>query len=365
MKESSKKIKQKITTNEREYSLDVLKILATVLIVFHHYQQMTNARFSNLNFFGGSFNFGYVVEFFFVLSGIFMFRYIPKIEKDGMTFPQFMKRRYFRLIPMVIVSAIVYEFLICIYPVLCSSSYRDKKLTIWGTVLDCLGIQAGWASQNPCVNNPTWYVSVLILCYVIFYFISYISSHMSRGGVQSHYCYVIMMLIGLSITSYSISLPFLNEYSARGYLSFFFGVILGKWLNKNVITKRLWYTSITLLSVLTYVLVKHTELIGPATLTVIYYPALIVFFKYPPVTKLFQQKWIGIFGKISYDVYIWHSSLFVVMYLLIEIFHWNINLNSVVSMVVFTIVTFLVGAFSYFAIEKRLDKVVDRYIIKS
>lgn len=351
---------------EREYSLDALKILATVLIVFHHYQQITGARFSYLNFFGGSFYFGYLVEFFFVLSGIFMCRYIPKIEKEGMTFPQFMKRRYFRLIPMVIVGALVYEFLICIYPILCSGLYKDKKFTIWGTLLDCLGVQAGWASQNPCVNNPTWYISVLILCYIIFYFISWISSNRVSGGVvQSSYCYVIVMLIGLGITTYTISLPFLNEYTARGYFSFFFGIILGKWLYKTKITRCIWCVSIAILLAMTYVLVKHIELIGPAILTVVYYPALIVFFEYPPVAKLFRHEWISTVGKISYDVYIWHCPLFIVVYLFIGTFHWDINLDSVVSMIIFTVITFLVGTFSYFVIERHLDKVVDRYIIKS
>lgn len=350
---------------EREYSLDVLKVVATLIIVFHHYQQVTGARFTGLNFFGGSFGFGYVVEFFFVLSGLFMCRYIPKIEKEGMTFPQFMKRRYFRLIPMVIVGALVYEFLICIYPVIGSGLYRDRQPTIWGTIIDCLGIQAGWASKNPCVNNPTWYISVLILCYIIFYFISWISSNKrSGGGVQSSYCHVIVMLIGLGVTAYTISFPFFNEYTARGYFSFFFGVVLGKWLYRTQITKRIWYVSIIVLFFMTLIIIKRTDLVGPATLTVVYYPALIIFMKYPSVEKLFHYKWIGTLGKISYDVYIWHSSLFILMYLMIETFQWSINLNSVSSMLIFALVTFLVGAVSYFCIEKRLDRVVDKYILK-
>ena len=349
----------------REYSLDVLKIAATVLIVFHHYQQVTGARFAGLNFFGGSFGFGYVVEFFFVLSGLFMCRYIPKIEKEGMTFPQFMKRRYFRLMPMVVVGALVYEFLICIYPVICSGLYRDRQPTIWGTIIDCLGIQAGWASKNPCVNNPTWYISVLILCYIIFYFISWLSSNKCLGGgVQSSYCYVIVILIGLAITTYTVSLPFLNEYTARGYFSFFFGVVLGKWLYKIQITKRLWYISILVLFFMTMIIIKRTDLVGPATLTVVYYPALIIFFKYRAVEKLFHYKWIGSLGRISYNVYILHTSLFILMYLLIDAFHLKIDLNCVSGMLIFTAAIFLIGTVTHFCVEKRLDRIVDRYILK-
>ena len=37
---------------ERNYSLDFLKIIATILIVFHHYQQILNVEFRGVNFFG-------------------------------------------------------------------------------------------------------------------------------------------------------------------------------------------------------------------------------------------------------------------------------------------------------------------------
>ena len=56
--------------NERKYSLDVLRIIATILIVFHHYGQVTGLYLEgHINYWNGRFYFGYVVEFFFLLSG--------------------------------------------------------------------------------------------------------------------------------------------------------------------------------------------------------------------------------------------------------------------------------------------------------
>lgn len=49
--------------------LDLLKAVAVTLIVFHHYQQSFGVTFPGLNFYGGKFYFGNLVEFFFLVSG--------------------------------------------------------------------------------------------------------------------------------------------------------------------------------------------------------------------------------------------------------------------------------------------------------
>ena len=74
------KIEKKL--NERNYALDFFKIIATILIVWHHYQQSLEIKFNRINFYYGKFYFGYLVELFFAISGFLMFKYIQKI-KDG------------------------------------------------------------------------------------------------------------------------------------------------------------------------------------------------------------------------------------------------------------------------------------------
>lgn len=83
---------------QRDYSLDFIKIVATVFIIFHHYQQVTGAWFENrINFNNGRFYFGYIVELFFILSGYFMYSYIRKIQQGRITFPEFYFKRLSRL----------------------------------------------------------------------------------------------------------------------------------------------------------------------------------------------------------------------------------------------------------------------------
>ena len=45
-----------------------------------------------------------------------------------------------------------------------------------------------------------------------------------------------------------------------------------------------------------------------------FYPALIIIFSSGPVAKLFNHKFIGILGKITYDTYIWHNPNFLLLY---------------------------------------------------
>ena len=105
----------------RQYSLDFIKIVATIFIVFHHYQQFISGVFENgINYYGGIFNFGYMVELFFVLSGYFMYPYMKKIKQE-LSFKKFFTTRYLRLIPLLAIAAFSYQFLICLANTIISS----------------------------------------------------------------------------------------------------------------------------------------------------------------------------------------------------------------------------------------------------
>lgn len=108
---------------KRIFILDTLKIIATILIVFYHYQQILNIEFNKINFFGGKFYFGHLVELFFLISGFLMFNYIEKI-KQGLSFEEFFINRLKRLLPLMTIGAISYESLIYFY----SRIFREKLL---------------------------------------------------------------------------------------------------------------------------------------------------------------------------------------------------------------------------------------------
>ena len=65
---------------KRNRELDFIKVIATILLVLHHFQQIMNVRFSYINFFGGRFYIGNLVEMFFIISGICACHWIEGIN---------------------------------------------------------------------------------------------------------------------------------------------------------------------------------------------------------------------------------------------------------------------------------------------
>lgn len=351
--------KMKDTNTKREYSLDFIKIVATILIVFHHYQQVIGVYYNKgVNFAGGKFYFGYIVELFFVLSGYFMYSYIAIIQNQKVDFLNFYLKRLGRLAPLMAIGAISYEILLVIYEYIYGQPWFDIKPTFWGTIIASLGIQDGWGLTNPCVNNPTWYISVLLLCYIVFYMSVYIAS---RWNIKPQYIFAVMIFLGMGIQTYGIDLPFLNASSARGYYAFFFGILLAGFLKRKYIGVKWMIVNVITVLILTVLIVLTPDFMDKGInyiMTFIYYPAVIIFFKSQVVKKVFDNNIWGRLGRISFDVYIWHNPFFILLFILIKIFNWNLNLSSCWFMIVYAIICYLFGTISHYFIEKPLNRLV-------
>ncbi|WP_338951460.1 acyltransferase [Fusobacterium nucleatum] len=341
----------------RNYSLDFLKIIATILIVFHHYQQILNIEFKGINFYGGKFYFGYLVEFFFLISGFLMFKYIEKI-KVGLTFKDFFIRRIMRLMPLIIVGAISYEILLYIYPKVFGDYFYNLKPDFWGLIISMLGIQAGWSFENPMINNPMWYISVLILCYIIFYIVTKISVLKNYKYI---YFYVIIIFLGLSIQKNGTDLAFFNPYTARGYYAFFFGVLFSIYYNNYKMNKLIKILSVFLLIFISYLILKYYHIIENNinyTLTFIYYPILIIIFNSDIIKRILSSKITGKIGEISFNVYVWHGGFILLLSIINKYYSFDINFASYKIMAISTIILYVFGTISYYLIEKPLEKLI-------
>lgn len=339
---------------EYKYSLDALKIAATILILFHHYQQVVYANGRGFFFDGKNVYFGRLVELFFVISGFLTYKYMDIIRHD-LNFGEYIKKKAIRLLPMVMVSAIIYEIEIMIYRHFVKELFLGGDINPSGTLFNILGIQTGWASLNPMVNNPTWYISVLLLCYVIFYATVWLSV---RWNISPVYFFIAVIMAGIGIVNYNINLPFLNEYSARGYYAFFAGLILAIVIEKYGITKRMTIIAIINVLLTAFFMVYFIHIYKLFDdffwLTFVVYPSLITLCLTRPIENVFKNKLWKVWGGASYDAYIWHLDVYVLVVFLNKIFGPYDFISGPKCMLICVALIELFAIMSYKFIEKPL-----------
>lgn len=345
----------------RNYSLDLLKVLATVFIIFYHYQQIVGVRFPGpFNFCGGEFFWGYMVELFFVISGFLTAKYISRIA-EGLRFPGFFLRKARRLLPIMAVAAVCFELVYFFYFRTYETQWFQAGFDLFGVLLDSLGLQVGWCFRNLDVNTPTWYCSVLLLCYAIFFFWTWLAR---RLRVSPAYFYILMVLLGCSLKEFWPSeLPFIGVPAARGYYAFFFGVLLGMALDWFPLGKPLIglsvFNAVAMICLIAWRPAFVRQGLG-YMLSFILYPSLVILTQTKTAARLFRFRFLGELGKISYDAFVWHSPLLMGCYVLAAYFRVEPDISKPGLMYLFLLLAWAVGAVSHYLLEKPLDRLIGR-----
>ena len=337
---------------KRRGSLDVLKIFATVFIIFHHYQQVLEVYYpTGVNFFSGSFPWEHMVELFFMISGFVMLPWCRRITGNvtGSDFKSFILHRYRRFIPMLAVTAVCYELMSAVIirflPALTDEFIR---LSVWGTVCNILCIQSGWCVRNVMINNPTWYICVLMLCYIVFWIITDLCRRKNRSPV---YAYLFMIILGFSVRMTGMNIPFLNEYTARGFISFFLGILLAAADDRYELHgafRTVFYVLFALLVLFTPDIEKDYSL------CYLFLPLIILIFTSERVEKLFTARFWTTLGAIQFHAYLWH--LIVIECMRVIILLTDAAVEKRVYMFITLIAAELVGTLSYFLLDKNADR---------
>lgn len=355
-----RKISETASTN-RNYALDFLKIVATVIIVFHHYQQATKTIYSNgINYYNGWFYFGRMVELFFLISGYLMYRYIDVIQNGKITLKDWYLKRSLRLLPMVTLGAVAYEIFLYIHRILCDGGfcYSEKELDIFGTLITSLGLQCMGVFNNPKINNPTWYVSVLLLVYVVFFLSTKLAK---RLGCSPNYIYLFIILLSCGIQTYDITIPFLTNSTTRGYSCFFFGILLADYVRKNGVSVKLVIIDVLVLVLLSGLFIQKSEMVAQSMrylLSFVFFPGLVLLTETNLAKRIFQHKFWGVWGQISFNAFIWHSPMFRAMFSAMHILDITPNYAQRKWMYLFCLLTMVVGTISFFCIEKPLNRFI-------
>lgn len=349
----------KVEMTGRNYALDFLKIIATIIIFCHHYQQVTMAQFNGINFHYGNFNFGYIVELFFILSGYFICVYEDRI-RNGLNFKVFIGKRASRLLPVVAVSAFAFIFVNRFYKQEFWADWYGVPVTLWSTLRTALGITEGWGLPESFVNYPMWYISVLLLCYCVYFFIVYVAK---RCNIPITYMCVFMICLGIWGFVNGANSIFLNCCTSRGYYSFFFGILLKKFIEKNGVSNFWIKLSALVVIVIPFMIVNcpdYVELGMNFVATFVLYPAIILLLHTKTAQNLFCWKGFSAISEISFDVYVWHLLFLIVMLAANVKWEMHLDYGNPITMFIGLGISWVIGVISHYGIEKPINRYIDK-----
>lgn len=147
---------------------------------------------------------------------------------------------------------------------------------------------------------------------------------------------------------------------ARGYISFFTGLLLSDVLNrcteKN--KKKLDFAAIFIFIGIILLLLFHYDFLDiglPYILVFFLYPSIVIIFRSNIVSRICRYKVLGVLSAISFDTYIWHEPLTAFRNLLMMKFSWNPDITKLSSMLLFALLAWIIGGISYFFLEKPIN----------
>lgn len=141
------------------------------------------------------------------------FGYKAKIIKGEFTLFTFIKNRIRKLYPVFLCSTVV-QLLLGIRS--WGGDLNFKSLT-----LNLLLITSGWADDIKPFNTPCWFLSQLLLCYIIYYVITQFFKEKS-----SHYFYVLLIFWGYILQNKGWNFPFCYTHDGEGFMNFFIGCLM-------------------------------------------------------------------------------------------------------------------------------------------
>lgn len=304
--------------NKRIYSLDILKLLLCAIIVCHHFQQITETRFKIFNFYGGIFRFGTCADLFFVISGFVCALSYTKAE----SFYKYIDKKVKRVFPMAFYSTLFLIIVDVIVFAITGHFVNSSDINLWKICKD-LTLSFCWFGNYKGleINNPLWYVSVLLVCYCLYWVISKLCEKCN----DKYYVITLFFIVCfLSCRYLDIDFPFINDLCCRGYVPFLVGSFLYKIYEFVDFRKIMIVSFFSLSSIVFLALLSFSIFIDCGSLD---RWAIFVFCIFPPL--IFIVIWINRFiperiveklnlSNMYYTVYCWHYP-FIVILRIIEI----------------------------------------------
>ena len=328
----------------------MLKVVATVCVIFHHYQVYTDTTFNTgINFRGRS---GWI-ELFFLLSGYFISRYKEGIYNGELSFKEFFVPKYLRFFMPRVLTVLLFAFLCDWYQHIYSVAFFDRTPTIFNVIQACCGFTTGWGLPISKMNGTVWYISVLLLCYVVFYLCVWCAMKLN---VNPNWMLTAWIFIGFSMASINTDILMLNAYTAQGYTSFFWGVILAELVKHKEVSMKHLFLACFCFAGVAYFLVAYKESYAADHLNYLYtfclWPPLRVMMESKLAHRVLGFKWISWLSKVPFEAYIWHFPLILLLLDVNRVFEYDFTYCNRWIQIGIAVVSYLVGIVCYYLVEK-------------
>lgn len=329
----------------RDYALDLIKIICCGIILLHHYQQDLNVYFNHFNFYCGEIKAWLGVEMFFFISGLLSAKYVDKIQNGARLWDTFL-HKYKRLIPVTAISTFA-----CFFFELLSHQLNTPELIVKhfiNTLSVSFGINAVLTSEVS-VNNPLWYVSILLFCFLVLLIISSVFKAKSHKDMNT--IFLILVISGCVLEyclwgSFGKELPILNRCVGRGLTSFFYGVLFSR---EQKTFAKIPSIALIVLLIGSEIILHKTIVIPEIFFTIIICPLIVLLCqRITPRLKLPGNIIINL-SSISFSVYCWHCLVLMIMSTL------NFNYGNRMMMLLYLIIMVVIGSLSYYGIERRFN----------
>ncbi|EKG42854.1 O-acyltransferase, putative [Pseudomonas syringae pv. avellanae str. ISPaVe013] len=298
-----------VNGNARLYTLDVLRGVAALSVVFWHWQHFfyvgnqpagfERARQPLHDLLSVLYSHGALaVELFFCISGfVFFYLFFNRIAERKLRAPRFFMDRFSRLYPLHIVSFAAVAGLQYLYTREHAAFFVYQANDLYHAFLNILLVPAWGFEAGPSFNGPVWSVSVEMFLYGVFFLLCL------TGKAR----YVLLpCLIAMAWYMYP------EHYKlASGVFSFFCGgvgyLLLCRLNSLMGVQKTCIATLMAML--LAWIGVWASAVLNLYFLMGIVFPLSVMFIAALSYLKPTLMKRLGIIGDVSYSSYLLHFPL--------------------------------------------------------
>lgn len=362
----------KVSNGKKIYkSFDALKgLVILVTVVIGHYWQFTpggyyadgaNATWVDITNKITAFSFGKTytfMELLMMISGFQLYSSYRKIRDGEVEFGTYLGKRAKRLIPVAALAAITMFIGVYVYYQQ-FGAYWYNTSPAPGHFIENLFLVQSWVNTSHTLNGTMWYVSVYFFCTILYYILARIGGK-NKGGI---FWMAVPVIAGLWLTEKKLDIVLLNADMARGYVGFFFGVLVAA-ASAKLAKKHAWLYSLISIAVF----VVFYRFVGPffksgttldktlPMMVLLYAPMLVLLAHSDVLDKIIGNPLFAGLGKISYCMAAFNFPFYVWMAILDGKFQWNLPYTKVHMYYIIAGAQILLATIIYLLYEKPLGK---------